>query len=76
MDLEINSCQSRVNANLVLGEPKYTEDPGIELFDKYIYLGHKIRICTDNQTCAAQKNQSQMGSVRKIEARILERYSA
>ena len=37
--------------NMVFSEQIQIEDRVIEVVEKYLYLGHEIRIGRDNQTC-------------------------
>lgn len=49
--LKINYNKTKMMTDLVPSEPITIENEKIEIVDKYIYLGHEIRINKDNQTC-------------------------
>lgn len=49
--LKINFSKTKIMTNLVMSERIKIENTQIEEVDKYVYLGHEMRISRDNQTC-------------------------
>lgn len=49
--LQINYSKTKMMTNLVPSELIKVDGSRIELVEKYIYLGHEVRISRDNQTC-------------------------
>lgn len=53
--LKINISKTKYMTNLVPSGNITIGDEEVELADKYIYLGHEIRISRDNQTCELRR---------------------
>lgn len=53
--LVINMSKTKFMTNLVPSCGLKISDHEIELVDKYIYLGHEVRITRDNQTCELKR---------------------
>lgn len=56
--LKINYSKTKTMTNLVFSEPLKLQNTEIEAVEKYIYLGHKVRISRDNQTCELSRRIS------------------
>ena len=48
--LHINYSKTKMMTNMVLSEQVEAEGKQIQLVDKYIYLGHEVKLSRDNQT--------------------------
>lgn len=53
--LEINMSKTKFMTNLVPSENMTVDGCEVELVEKYIYLGHEVRIARDNQTCELKR---------------------